>query len=896
VKHTFAPLLARAIRCVAPWAAVGLLLACGSGSEPDATMQPVSVSVTPSTATVGINATQAFAATVSNGGSAAVSWQVNGIAGGNVSVGTISAAGVYTAPAAVPSPATVTVSAVSQADTTKSATASVTVSATPPIAVVVAPSSATVLTSATQTFTAAVNNTTNTAITWQVNGINGGNATVGTIAPNGLYTAPASVPTPASVTVKAVSVADTSKSGNASVTVSARPAITVSVSPPTASVAITATQTFTATVANSSNSAVSWQVNGIAGGNASLGTISASGIYVAPAAVPSPATVSVVAVSVADGTKTGSATVTVTGAAGGVSVAVNPSRAAITIGQTQQFSASVGGTTDTVVNWSVDGISGGSATVGTINSGGLYTPPTTGGSHTVTAVSHAAPAQSASAAVAVTDLAGIATQRYDAARTGQNLKEYALTPATLSTPGAFGKLFSCPVDGVLYAQPLFVANLAIGGGVHNVVFVATMHDSVYAFDADSPVCTTYWKTSFLSSGVTTVPASDTAETGDIPLEFGITGTPVIDLAAGALYAVANTRESGPTYFYRLHKLSLANGAEMANSPVLLANNTVYVAFGSHGDTSVYYGWVFGYDKTSLAPTGSVFNTAPHPSLSSHGGQAAIWMAGAGPAADASGGIFFSTGNGTFTASTGTVPPPADGNDFGDSVIKLSSALALTDYFTPTNESSLNAADADLGAGGVMVLPDSVGSTAHHHLAIIGDKESKLFLIDRDAMGRYSSSGPDANVQTLLVNSSGSGVFTGIFSTPTVWGTTLYIGATNDKVKAYTIGNAQIALTPSSTSSDTYAFPGTNTVVSSGGTSGGVLWAIDTNKNGTAGRATGPFILRAYDATNLATRLWSSDASSADTGGNAAKFSVPTVANGKVYVGGLDKLTVYGLRP
>ena len=788
-------------------------------------------------------------------------------------------------------------------------------SAPPAVAISVTPESASIEAgSGTVALTATVTNAQNTSVTWAVNGHVGGDTTVGTVDIDGLYAAPAAVPSPATVTVTAVSVADPTQSASATLTITAPPAVAVVVTPASATVLVAGKQSFATTVSNTSNTAVTWQVGGVHGGNATFGTIDSNGVYTAPAAVPSPATVTVSAVSAADPTKSGTATVTVT-AATGVAVSVKPGRSAITKGQTQQFTATVTGSANTTVTWSVDGVSAGSVSVGTINSSGLYTPPGTGGAHTVTATSAAAPAQKASASVAVSDIAGVLTQRYDAARTGQNLKEYALTPATLATPGAFGKLFSCAVDGVTYAQPLYVANLAIGGGTHNVVFVATENDSVYAFDADSSACTVYWKQSFLGAGVTTVPNGDQAEPNDIPGDFGITGTPVIDLASGALYVVANTKESGPSWPYKLHALSLATGADLANSPqvidatvaatgggnisfeplkhlqrpgLLLANGTVYVVFGSHGDTSDYYGWVLGYDKTSLAQT-NVFNTSPNPIISGngHGGETAIWMSGAGPAADASGNVFVATGNGVFNDTA---------KAYGDSVLKLSGALGVADYFTPNNQDSLRAGDFDLGAGGVLVLPDSVGSATHLHLAVIGDKESKLFLVDRDAMGKYTSGGPDANVQTLVVNATGPKIFNGIFSTPSVWGNTLYIGATNDNVKAYSISNASIASSPSSKSSDTYTFPGSNTVVSASGSTGGVLWAIDTNKSGTNGRANGPFVLRAYDATNLATRLWSSDAIGANAGGNAVKFSVPTVANGKVYVPGQTQLTVYGLLP
>lgn len=780
--------------------------------------------------------------------------------------------------------------------------------ATPlPVTVAVTPSLATVHVGSSEIFVATVGNTDDLSVRWEVNGVTGGNATVGTVDASGVYTAPAAVPAPATVTVSAVSAADPSKFGSVTVTVTPATVISVAVTPSSASVPAGGNQAFVANVGNTGNSGVNWQVNGVAGGNTTVGRINASGHYAAPASVPSPATVTVSAVSVADTTKSGAAAVTIT-AVSGVSVSLRPSRAAITKGQTQQFTATIAGTANTTVNWSVDGVSAGNASVGTVSASGLFTAPATGGVHTVTATSAAAPAQGATASVAVSDLVGVLTQRYDAARTGQNLKEYALTPATLATPDAFGKLFSCPVDGVTYAQPLYVANLAIGGGTHNVVFVATEHNSVYAFDADTSTCTTYWKRSFLGTGITTVPASDTAETGDIPGEFGITGTPVIDLAGGALYVVANTKESGPSYLYKLHALSLVTGAELANSPkviqatvggvtflpldhlqrpgLLLADNTVYVVFGSHGDTSIYYGWVLGYDKTSLVQT-SAFNTSPNPTISGRGGETAIWMSGAGPAADANSNIYVSTGNGVFDNTR---------NAYGDSVLKLSGTLAVSDFFTPNNQDALNAADLDLGAGGVLVLPDALGSTAHPRLAVVGDKESKLFLLDRDAMGTYASSGADRNVQTLAVNDSAAGVFTGIFSTPTVWGNSLYIAATNDSVKAYNLSNAQLSILPTSRSNDTYGFPGSNTVVSASGSTGGVLWAIDTSKNGTAGRANGPLVLRAYDASNLATRLWSSDAIASDTGGNAVKFTVPTVANGKVYVAGQTQLTVYGLLP
>jgi hypothetical protein len=595
-----------------------------------------------------------------------------------------------------------------------------------------------------------------------------------------------------------------------------------------------------------------------------------------------------------------------------ISVSIAPGRSALTTRVPQQFTATVTGTANASVNWTVDGIAGGSATVGTISASGLYTPPTAAGVHTVAATMVADTTRTASASVAITDLAGVTTQRYDSARTGQNLREYALTPALLGTSGAFGKLFSCTVDGPLYAQPLWVANLAIGGGTHNVVFVATQHDSVYAFDADASTCQQYWKVSLLAAAETPVPAADTGEAGDVPGELGVTGTPVIDLANGTLYAVAASKSSGSTYLYRLHALNIATGSERPSSPalvsatvagtsfdplrhmqrpgLLLLGSVVYIAFGSHGDVRPYWGWLLGYDATTLQQV-STFNSAPH------GSQAAIWMTGAGPAADVSGNIYLSTANGTFDANSTSAP----NDDYGDSVIKLltSGGLSVSDYFAPSNQATLNSNDWDLGTSGVVLLADALGSTAHAHLAIAGDKESKLFLIDRDNMGKFTSNGPDKIVQTLLVNNQGGCITCGIFSTPSAWGGHLYVGAINDAVKSYSIGSAAISLSPESQSVDIYGYPGANPVISAAGASGAVVWVVDTTANGTGttgSNVSGPAILRAYDAGNLATRLWSSDTNAADAAGNAVKLIVPTVANGKVYLGCQSQLTVYGLRP
>jgi len=336
----------------------------------------------------------------------------------------------------------------------------------------------------------------------------------------------------------------------------------------------------------------------------------------------------------------------------GTTFSISPRVSVLTFTGTQQFTASSGG-----VTWSVDGIVGGSTSSGTITSTGLYTPPSNTGTHTVTGT---ASGQSAGATVYVSNYPGTFTHHNDNNRTGQNTAETVLTPSNV-TQAQFGKLYSYAVDGYSYASPLYVANVSIPGkGFHNVVYVATEHDSVYAFDADGLTSTPLWKVSFLQSGVTTVPCADVGECGDIPNEIGITGTPVIDPGSGTLYVVAKTKESS-SYVQRLHALDITTGAEKFGGPViiqasvpgigdgtttvnfnalrenqrpglLLSNGIVYLGFGSHGDNPTYHGWVLAYNATTLQQV-LVYNATPD------GSEGGIWQSGGGLATDATGNIY-----------------------------------------------------------------------------------------------------------------------------------------------------------------------------------------------------------------------------------------------------------------
>jgi len=586
----------------------------------------------------------------------------------------------------------------------------------------------------------------------------------------------------------------------------------------------------------------------------------------------------------------------------GVSVAVSSKLAAITTSQSQQFTASINDPENGGVSWSVDGISGGDATTGAVSTTGLFTPGSQVGVHTVTATSNSNPLVSASVTIAVTDLGGVFTYHNDTARTGQNLQEYALTTATVNS-ATFGVLFSCPVDGYIYAQPLYIANFMIGGQTRNVVFVATEHDSVYAFDADSASCVQLWHTSFLSSGVTTVPPADTGETGDLIPEIGITSTPVIDLSSNTICIVAKTKETvgpdcstvNPCYFHRLHALSLTTGEENSGSPVMLSapnfvplfhlqrpalllnNGTLYVAFGSHGDNNTYQGWMMAYDSSSLAQQWVWSSTDP----TSGNNQGAIWGSGNGPAVDVSGNIYVETGNGVFDGTT----------NFSDSVVKLSPSGTVLDYFTPFDQDVMQQNDIDLGSSGPIILPDDVGSGTNPHLMIATGKVGIVYLLDQANLGQYN---PAANqdLGEVSIGFNTTDITGGFFGQPAYWNGNIYTIIVGDYLRQFPISNGAISTVSNSNSTNTFSFRGATPAVSASGTSNGIVWVADT----TAYQSGGAVILDAYDATNVSTPLYSSPASGPGAAAPATKFTVPTVANGKVYVGGQLAFTVFGLLP
>jgi len=503
----------------------------------------------------------------------------------------------------------------------------------------------------------------------------------------------------------------------------------------------------------------------------------------------------------------------------------------------------------------------------------------------------------------------VPTWRYDMTRQGQNTHETQLTPANVNKAG-FGKLRSYAVDGYVYAQPLYMAALNMTGGTHNAVFVATEHDSVYAFDADGNQ--QLWKASLLdtvhgaASGATTVPSASVG-TGDIVPEIGITGTPVIDTATNTLYVVAKSKENG-TYVQRLHALDIITGNERPNSPVaiggtvpgtgqgavggqisfvpqlglervglLLLNGHVYFAMASHGDNGPYHGWVFAYDATTLQQTG-IYNTSPN------GGENGIWESGAGLAADTNNGsdrLFFVNGNGTLDAA----PPYANTMDFGDAVERLdlsNGGLQVSDEWSPFDQAVLSEADLDQGSSGILILPDQAGS--HTHELIQVGKNGRIELLDRDDLGGY-------NTQSNNVVQEVGGLPNGLWSTPAYWNNNVYMWAASDGMKQFSLANGKLSTTPLSIGGDSAAFPGSSPVITSNGTTNGVVWAIrsDGASNGS------PAVLYAFDATNVAKLLYTSkQMESRDTAGAAVKFTVPLVVNGTVFVGAQREVDVYGL--
>lgn len=525
-------------------------------------------------------------------------------------------------------------------------------------------------------------------------------------------------------------------------------------------------------------------------------------------------------------------------------------------------------------------------------------------------------------AAAVVSAQDVTTYHNDNFRTGLNPNESILNPSNVNS-STFGLLFSLPVDGQVYAQPLYLSNVSIPGkGVHNVLYVATQHNTVYAFDADSNQganAQPLWKVNLGPS----MPSTD-SYTDDITPEVGITGTPVIakGMPGGPwLYVVAKTKTTDPktgavNYAVKLHALNCATGAQPVGSPNPITRtiagtgegsvsgslafqpriqhqraalnfvpasatngnkNLIVITFASHGDNGPYHGWVFAYDATTLRIV-AVYNTTPNAKNDPSGYPIAaggIWQGGYGPATDGES-LFFATGNGKFDPAT---------KAYGDAVVRLKlNTFGVGDYFAPYNQQQLDDTDADLGSGGVMLLPSSAQGTSNYPLMVQSGKEGTLYLMRRDNLGGYHATNTIVQELTHTIG--------GVWGGPAYFNNTIYYGGSWDAISAFPIANGQFYGTgPSQRTGAYFGYPGTLPSISSSGNTNGIVWALRNDGY----NLNAPAELHAFDASDITRELYNSAATAGrDDFGFPTKFSTPTISNGKVYCGGNNQVGVFGL--
>jgi len=828
-----------------------------------------------------------------------------------------------------------------------------TVSAPPDFSLAVSPASLTIVAGATGSPVS--------VLATSVNGFSGTVAVAISGLPAGVTANPATLTlTPGTAQNVTLSAASTVAAGSATVTFtgtsgalshSATVMLAIGAAPPPPDFSLTispASLTITAGAMGSPISVLATAVNGFSGTVAVAITGLPSGVTANPATLTlTPGTAQNVTFTAASTAAAGSATVTFTGSSGSLShsatvmlaiaAAPPPPDFSLTILPTSlTLTAGATGSPVSVLATAANGFSGTVAVAITglpsgvaANPATLTLTPGTAQSTTLTAamstpasaetvtftgtsgsLTHsAALALTVQAAVSTTIAPDVTTYHNDIARDGLNAQETVLTLSNVNST-QFGKIGFDTVDGLVDAEPLYLANVTAGGSLRNVLFVATEHDSVYAFDADSGV--QIWKTSVLGAGETT---SDDRGCGQVTPEIGITSTPVIDRKQGTngtLFTVGMTKDASGGYHQRLHALDITTGAEISGSPteiaasypgtgdsasngnvvfipgqykeraaLLLLNGAVYLGFSSHCDNRPYTGWVMAYSESTLQQT-QVLNLTPN------GSEGSIWMSGDGIAADSGGNLYFLDANGTFDTTFSANGFPSS-SDFGNAMIKLSTSgkLAVADYFQTYNTVMESSEDEDLGSGGEVLLPDQTDAAgAVHHLIVGAGKDSNIYLANRDNMGKFNATMPVDNNIYQEVTGALSGQ---VFSTPAFFNGVLYYGAVGDALKAFPMTNAKLATTASSRSAISFTYPGTTPSVSANGTQNGIVWALESSMSA-------PGVLHAYDATNLAHELYNSGqaANARDSFGNGNKYITPMVVNGKVYVGTQTGVAVFGL--
>jgi hypothetical protein len=589
-------------------------------------------------------------------------------------------------------------------------------------------------------------------------------------------------------------------------------------------------------------------------------------------------------------------------------ITTQPTNQAVSVGQSAVFDVVASGAAPLQYQWQKSG----SAIVGA--TGSSYTAPAAtladNGSSFAVVVNNGAGSVTSVAAMLTVTAAGIAqgtdvvTYKYDVMRTGLNATESVLTPANVRS-ATFGKLQNLSVDGLVDAQPLYLSNLTVNGAGHNVLFVATEHDSLYAFDVDTGK--TLWHVSLLSSGET---PSDDRGCDQVTPEIGITSTPVVDRTAGVhgtLYVVAMSKDNSSVYHQRLHALDITTGAEVAAGPttiaatygsttfapgqyaeraaLLLANGTVYTSWTSHCDQGEYGGWIIAFNQANLGVT-SAINVAKGATGSGPASEGpAIWMSGGGPAADTAGNVYVLTANGRFeTMLVGGFP---SGGDYGNSFLKISSAtgsLSIADYFTMSGEVAESSSDQDLGSGGIMLLPDMTDASGSvRQLAVGAGKDGNIYVVNREDMGHFTSVGND------IWQELDSALPGGVFATPAYFNSSIFYGPQGGSLKAFSLTDARLSSSPTSQTSTLFPYPGTLPVVSSNGTANAIVWAYENSA---------PAVLHAYSAGNLAQELYNSSQApnGRDHFGSGNKFIAPVVAGGKVFVATTSSVAVFGLLP
>jgi hypothetical protein len=761
------------------------------------------------------------------------------------------------------------------------------------------PSNQTVTAGQKATFTVVANGTAPLSYQWQKNST----AIAGATSASYTTAATTAGDNGSEFTVVVSNSAGNAMSGMAKLTVTPAPvAPSITLQPANQTVNVGQTATFTVTATGTAPLTYQWQKNSIA----IAGATSASYTTPATAAGDNGAQFRVVVSNSAGNATSNMAKLTVNVPPVAPSITQQPSNQTVAVGHTATFTVVATGTAPLTYQWQKNTVAITGAT-----SSSYVTPATvssdSGSQFRVVVTNSVGSATSNQAMLTVNNptATDVVTYHNDIARTGQNLTEAILTPSNV-TSATFGKIGFDSVDGRVDAQPLYLSNVNISGqGSHNVLYIVTEHDSVYAFDGDTG--SQLWKVSTLTAGET---PSDDRNCGQVSPEIGITATPVIDRTRGpngAMYLVEMSKNSA-NYFQRLHALDITTGAELFGGPkivqatfpgtgdntsngnvvfdpaqykeragLLLLNGMIYTGWASHCDIRPYTGWVMAYDASTLAQT-SVLNVVPN------GSEGAIWMAGDGLAADSAGNIYLLDANGDFDATLNSSGFPSSG-DYGNAFLKLStsSGLAVADYFEMENQQQENSSDTDLGSGGEMLLPDLTDSTGHvWHLAVGAGKDSNLYVVNRDSMGKFNPSSNNIYQELPGVLSGG------VWGMPAYFNGMVYYGSVGNQIQAFTIINAKLSTSATGHSNNSFAYPGAIPSISANGTGNAILWAVENS--GTA-------VLHAYDANNLSNELYNSNqAGSRDQFGGGNKFMTPTIVNGKVYVGTPNGVAVFGLLP